>query len=357
LVFAFAQTAAASGSDNVFITTEGVNLRNAPSTDGGIITSVAQGTEITILNHDPAGWSRVRRNGTEGYIRSDFLTFPSRNAPATFRTTAGVNMRAAPNTDAEVLRVINVGTEVEVTAHDPTGWSNVRLNDTSGFIRSDLLMFPTTTTGTQQTASTPAAAQPIETLQTVGGVNLRQSPSTDARIVRVLNPGTRVDILSNGSNGWSNVRVNGDAGYIRTDLLGSGPRTVELLTWEQARRLIPTGVDIPITDVRTGRTFNVRAFSIGRHADVDTSTQRDTDIKFDIRGGTWSWAARPVWVHLNGRTLAASINGMPHAGSAVSGNGLSGHFCLHFAGTVTNNQGYQTSLRNAVQEAYNAGRR
>ena len=357
VVFALSQTALAFAAQDVFVTTEGVNLRSSASTASEIMRTIPQGTTVTVMEHDPAGWTRVRVNGSQGFIRSDFLTFQESHAPVTFRTTSGVNLRSAPNTDASVLRTISLGSAVDVLTHDPAGWSSVRVNGTVGFVRSDLLMLPTT--GNQQPANSAPTHQSVEIFHTVSGVNFRANPSTEADILSVLNTGTRVEVLGNGANGWSEVRVNGDAGFIRSDLLSSEPVStprVELLSVSEVRNLIPINRDIMLTDVRTGRTFNIRAFSIGRHADVETSTQRDTDIKFSIREGRWSWAARPVWVHLGDRVIAASINGMPHAGDFIPGNGMNGHLCLHFHGTITNNQRYQADLRNAIQEAYNAGR-
>jgi len=137
--------------------------------------------------------------------------------------------------------------------------------------------------------------------------------------------------------------------------LGEGGGNVELLTWAQARRLIQNGVTMRVVDVRTGLAFNIKAFSTGGHADVEPVTQADTDIIFRTRDSRWSWAARPVWVTIGGRTIAASINGMPHAGSTISGNGMDGHLCLHFWGTITNNKSYERDLNNAVMEAFNAG--
>jgi len=111
-----------------------------------------------------------------------------------------------------------------------------------------------------------------------------------------------------------------------------------------------------VLDVRTGLSFNLQSFSKSGHADVEPLTAADTATILSTRGGVWSWAARPVWVTIGDRTIAAALNGMPHAGSTISGNNMNGHLCLHFGGTVTNNKSYQQDLRNAVQEAFNAAR-
>jgi len=357
-MFALAQTAMATDPSEMFeVTKDGVNFRTGPSTDSGVLRIVDAGTNVMLIEHDPAGWSRVRINGTIGFIRSDFLTFPAAQGPVTFVTTAGVNLRDGQSTDANVVRTISVGTSVDVIAHDPEGWSSVSIGSVQGFVRSDYLALPIHGSA-QQSNNTTSVAQAPTTLHTVGGVRLRAGPSTEANILRVLNTGTTVEVLEYDPNGWSRVRNNGTTGYIRSDLLGERPPgsrvNVELLTWAEARPLIRNGADIRVVDVRTGATFTIRSFSLGGHADVEPVTQSDTDTMFRIRDGRWSWAARPVWVTLGGRTIAASINGMPHAGSTISNNGMNGHLCLHFWGTITNNKGYERDLNNAVMEAFNA---
>jgi len=162
--------------------------------------------------------------------------------------------------------------------------------------------------------------------------------------------------LENRSDGWSRVRHNGTEGFIRSDFLGGGIK-VELIDWATAKKLIPKNTDLRVYDVRSGTSYNIKAFSLGNHADVDTSTQTDTNLKRATRDGAWAWAPRPVWVTVGERTFAASINGMPHAGSAVSGNGLSGHFCLHFRGSTSHGStsaSYVRNMQNAITEAWNA---
>ena len=481
-----------SASVGSFHTTESVRLRTAPSTEADIITVVHPGENVEVLDHDPAGWSSVRVGSSTGFIRSDFLKFPINNT-ATFATTAGVNVRSAASTTSDVLATVIAGTSVEVSEHDPAGWSKVSVDGTSGYIRSDFL----TRGGDRSSAVTPPEGSPsapegIGTLKTTGSVNFRAGASTDDVIIKTLSEGTSVEVLENQSNGWSRVRHNDTAGFIRTDLLSasgapvaattlkptgtinlrSGPSTnssiirtlsintsvevleqrsdgwssvkhnetngfirsdllsestsggagslkrtvtsvnfrsgpsashsvitqfranttveileeqsngwskvrhngregfiksdllgagfspVELVEWETMRTILQRGRDYRVTDIKTGISYNVRPFALGRHADVDTSSQADTDAKNRTRNGVWSWTARPVWVTVGDRTYAASINGMPHAGSVVSGNGVNGHFCLHFKGSrshsASDTSSYVRNLQAAVDEAYNA---
>ena len=350
LTFAIAQSALATDQADLFRTTGNVNFRTEPSTDAKVIKTVDTGASLQIVEHDPAGWSKVKINETTGYIKSEFLTFPS-GTPMTLCTTGGVNLRSGPTTDDSIIKTLIQKTNVEVLEHDPAGWSSVRINGTTGFIRSDLLALPSCAV-----MSGASLSKAPTTLRTVGGVNFRTEPSTSAQVISVLNTGTNVEVLEYNPNGWSKVSANGSTGFIKSDLLGEGVGSVELLDWPTAKDLVRNGVNMRIIDVRTGSSFTLRSFSKSGHADVEPISKADTDTISNTRNGTWSWAARPVWVTLGNRTVAAAMNGMPHAGSTISDNGMNGHLCLHFWGTVTNNKSYEKDLNNAVMEAFNAGR-
>ena len=339
-----ASTASTSNSSNsitTLYTTGTVRLRAGPSTDNDIVRNLSVNTGVEVIENQANGWSKVRHRNSSGYIRSDLLaTSPS---TITLKTTDSVNMRSGPSTNNNVTKTLAAGTDVGVLEQLANGWSRVLFNGTEGFIRSDFLGGST-------------SSKVIATLKTLTGVNLRSGPSTSHNRLRLLTVNTDVDVLENRSDGWSRVRHNGTEGFIRSDFLGGGIK-VELIDWATAKKLIPKNTDLRVYDVRSGTSYNIKAFSLGNHADVDTSTQTDTNLKRATRDGAWAWAPRPVWVTVGERTFAASINGMPHAGSAVSGNGLSGHFCLHFRGSTSHGStsaSYVRNMQNAITEAWNA---
>jgi len=339
---ATAATTSTATSTGTLRTTGTVNLREGASTDDRIIRTLAASTSVEVLENQSNGWSRVRHSGTEGFIRSDLLSESGATGTvAALRTTGTVNLRSGPSTNSSVIRSLSPGTGVEVLEKQSNGWSSVRHNGTNGFILSDLLTDSTSGgTGT--------------TLRTVTGVNFRTGPSTNHSVIMLLPVNTSIEVLEQQSNGWSRVRYSGNEGYIRSDLLGSGARTVELIDWSTANSIVPTGVNLNVVDVRTGITFQLRGFAKSGHMDVEPPTQADTDAIFRTRNGVWAWAPRPVWVTVGDRTFAAAINGMPHDVSTISNNGMNGHLCMHFNNTVTNSQSYQRDLRSAVTEAYNA---
>ena len=353
LIFVLSITAMATA--DTFRTTDYVNFRTSPSTDASIIKTLGTGVNVEMLEHDPAGWSTVKVSGTVGYVRSDFLMLPIGSSPATFKTTDGVNFRSSPSTDASIIKTVYVGTNVDVHEHDPAGWSKVKISGTTGYIRSDFLARPSQSTQSDSSGAT-TQSQSAAIYRTTAGVNFRTSPSTDAEIIKTLKAGVNVEMVDYNPDGWSKVRVDGTVGYIKSEFLSAGG-SVELVDWSVAKSIVPQGVSMRVVDVRTGLSFNLKCFSKSGHADVEPPTKADTDTILQTRGGVWAWAPRPVWVTIGDRTFAAALNGMPHAGSTIPGNGMNGHLCLHFNGTVTNSKTYQRDLNNAVVEAWNAAQR
>ena len=88
------------------------------------------------------------------------------------------------------------------------------------------------------------------------------------------------------------------------------------------------------------------------HADVEPLTAYDTQQMYRIYNYTWSWTRRAVYVTIDGITLAASINGMPHPSDYLVGNNMDGHTCIHFLNSKTHgSQKVDADHQAAVQKA------
>ena len=116
-----------------------------------------------------------------------------------------------------------------------------------------------------------------------------------------------------------------------------GTRTAVVMDWwtSDIQKIFAKGVKAQITDVRTGLTWKMIRKAGKNHADVQPCTKSDTAKMKKAWGGGWSWARRPIWVTINGVNYAASMHGMPHGGSSISGNNFPGHTCIHFKNSRT----------------------
>jgi uncharacterized protein YgiM (DUF1202 family) len=222
-VSVFGAPQAALASVGTFRTTGDVNVRSEPSTDASVVTVVYNSSNVEVLEHNPAGWSRVQVGSHTGFIRSDFLKFPVGSTAPTFRTTDGVNVRASGSVDSKIIDKVVAGTSVELLEHNPAGWSKVRVNSNTGFIRSDFLTRGGGTSQNSGGGSSTSSGDVIATLKTTGLVNFRTSASSSnsSNMITTLAANTSVDVLENRSDGWSRVRHNGTDGFIKTEFISA----------------------------------------------------------------------------------------------------------------------------------------
>ncbi len=131
--------------------------------------------------------------------------------------------------------------------------------------------------------------------------------------------------------------------------------------WTEAQYVVPINAEFKIVDFYTGKSFMAKRTIGANHSDTETLTAKDTAIYKELFGG-FSWKKRPVVIEYNGRKIAASIAGMPHAGneSALGGvystwrsgdygagtnfdyvknNNMDGHFDLHFKNSTRHKDG------------------
>ncbi|MDF2540409.1 MAG: putative peptidoglycan-binding protein [Herbinix sp.] len=149
------------------------------------------------------------------------------------------------------------------------------------------------------------------------------------------------------------------------------------LDWfKEVRYLWARGENATITDVETGKTFQLRRTYGTNHADVEPLTKEDSAIIKELWNG-WSWNRRAVVVEVNGNIIAGSLAAMPHAGvdsapasatvrgrsggygwgsnlDAVKGNGASGVLDLHFKNSRTHgsnsvNKAHQDMIKKAAE--------
>ncbi len=138
--------------------TDKVNVRAQASETADILGQLEIGTATTRLE-DKDGWSRIDyNNGTEGYVKSEFLSTeapsaqqPAENQEAPASDTNGfaegtvitikesVNVRKSMGEDAEKIATAFAGEKVTVIMSYAEGWTKVTYGDKTGFIKTELL--------------------------------------------------------------------------------------------------------------------------------------------------------------------------------------------------------------------------
>ena len=111
---------------------------------------------------------------------------------------------------------------------------------------------------------------------------------------------------------------------------------VEMDWWESdIQNIFARGVTAKITDVETGLAWREQRRGGWNHADIQPVSAADTATFKKAAGGSWSWKRRAVFVTIDGKNYAASINCMPHGSGAIKNNNFDGHHCCHFTNSRT----------------------
>jgi len=264
---ALAQDKPPFGEDVVTATTTAnLNIRNAPSLDGEILTTLPAGTLVgfTGLTDESGDWVQVdAANGPTGWVAGAFLSNVPDNltvwtaddaadeeeeadeAPpfgedvVTATTTANLRIRNAPSLDGEVLTTLPFGTMVGFTgltdesgdwvrvdaANGPTGWvagaylSNVP-NNLTVWTADD------TADEEEEADEAPPFGEDVVTATTTANLHIRNAPSLDGEILATLPLGTLVGFtgLTDESGDWVQVdAAGGPTGWVAAAFLSNVP--------------------------------------------------------------------------------------------------------------------------------------
>lgn len=200
----------------------GLNLRNAPSLEGDILTSYKPGTKVTVLARGN-GWHKVSVNDEVGYMASRYLFASASGSTGDSQTsypkTGVVNnpvstqvllLRETASTDARVLGYYKNG--VSVTLLGESGdFYKVTVDGKNGYMMKKYIKVSSSAV----TPSFPEA--PFEaTLKNPNGgsvVNFRSAPGLNSSIIKAYPVGTKITVLEAGQD-WSKVQIDGVDGYV-----------------------------------------------------------------------------------------------------------------------------------------------
>ena len=137
--------------------TDVVNIRKSDSETADKLDKAQAGQEFTLLEQRGNGWSKVEYNGTEAYIKSDYLEVVSEenvaeNAESTTDTQTAssaetvsgtvtvkenVKVRKSASTDSESLGTVYVGEKLDLIMKQADGWTKVKYKGQTAFVKSD----------------------------------------------------------------------------------------------------------------------------------------------------------------------------------------------------------------------------
>ena len=213
---------------------DNVRVRTAPGFDADIVTEVAEGGTVEIVDGlftagDGTLWYQVSANGATGYMVSDYLANSGGMLSATTgdaMTIDAVNVRSGPSMADGILGTPAAGTWLTLTGENVNGWLSVNYDGYTGYIYGAFLTQDgeTAMDGSSAAAASaaPAPTGATGTRYTSDSVNLRTGPGLDQGVISVLGAGVEVSLTGNEANGF--VEVGGSTnGWISVDYLATEP--------------------------------------------------------------------------------------------------------------------------------------
>ncbi|MGN0293346.1 MAG: SH3 domain-containing protein [Lachnospiraceae bacterium] len=133
------------------VTTHGarLNVRTGPSTDYRVITSLSNGTTVTVTGSS-GSWYRISYgSGKSGYVYSKYLKLEGDNItwPVTAKVTEGgvpLNLRQKATTASAILAKIPRGSSIRITGQYNSSWYTAEYNGKSGYVYAYYIAMPAT---------------------------------------------------------------------------------------------------------------------------------------------------------------------------------------------------------------------
>lgn len=360
-----------AASTYAVVTTTGgsLNLRAEKSTSAKVIDGIANGETLLVTSRGDT-WCAVTYNGISGYVMTKYLTFtatPPKPAddtpidPSQYKRTLKKGMVGA---DVEWVqsRLKTLEYEVSLTGtyddqtisavkhfQSQNGLSTDGLSGSQTFamLRSSNARKATDAPLTYDTLRIddegPAVTSMQKALKALGypvTVSGEYDVSTHNAVVAFQQRNelvisgiayslTRQLIHSENAKPYATPveSLPADAGVID----GPAVSEIKLLHWQnEIRDNVKDGQTYLIFDPNTHISWNLKFYSLGRHADSQPATWRDTQL-MNRAFGTSSWTIHPVYVLLpTGQWTMATMHNRPHLYGSIDDNGFGGHLCVHF---------------------------
>ena len=146
--------------------TEVVNVRESDSEQAEKLGKLQPGVDCPVLESKANGWTKIKFEGKEGYVSSDYLTVTQENmaeqTPAeaeepvetddpeepaeaelpskgTIKVGATVNIRKEADQESSKIAVCYQGEKLEILEQQEDGWTKVKFNGKTGYVKTSVL--------------------------------------------------------------------------------------------------------------------------------------------------------------------------------------------------------------------------
>ena len=246
------------------ITTDYLNLRSGAGLNHNVLTVLAKGAVVDVIDNSDGTWVKVKTNdGTVGYCSKDYLqmevapttvtlseTERTVTAGESFEFTATISDESLPtavSTNAGAVQVTYLRQEGNTHIYQiqalQAGNAEIRIS-ANGACAS----LQVTVNAVQQEVQGQQATVNADYL------NIRSGKGTDTSIIGGLTQGSVVTILDNSDANWVKIRTTGGIeGYVAREYLTGAETPSEPTTPETPSETTTATVNADVLNVRSGK--------------------------------------------------------------------------------------------------------
>ncbi|MCR4621895.1 MAG: SH3 domain-containing protein [Clostridiales bacterium] len=319
----------------VYIQQPSGKIYSLPDTSSSSWT-VSGSTKLTCTALYKDTWARVTAGGKTGYVKKSQLGTKAYSVPKTtvYVTSGSAVVHSEPNSSSAKIATIAYGTKL--TAAETSGsYTKISSGSHTGWIKTGDI-----STKNPNTLNTTVYINAVD-------VKIYTLPSTTSSYGTVpTSAALKCTALYDGT--WFRVTYKSKVGFVKKDKVStkklgsstSSPASVKSVSadWYKSniQSIFARGDIATVTDVATSISWRVKRKGGNNHADVEPLTAADTAAMKKACGGDFlTWHRRSVWVSIDGKKYAASMNCKNHGKYNIKDNGFDGHFCIHFTNSRT----------------------
>ena len=386
-------------SETGTVTASSLNMRKSTSSTSDVVKVLRQGTKVTI-NGTSGSWYKVTVDGKTGYVAKKYISVSSGSSKSSSSSSSSKKSSSSDGTcksgdTGEAVKKVQKrlkalgyysgsidgdygnGTKSAVKAFQKRNG----LKETGEVNSNTLKKLNSSDAKKASSGSSSSSSSGSKSSSSDGTCKKGDTGEAVKKVQKRLKALGYYDSVVDGDygNGTKNAvkafqKRNGlkETGEVNSATLkklnssdakkasssdsGSSGSTEKLNWFNGGSSKIPKGATFQVKDIKTGKVFTVKRWSGYNHIDAEPLTASDTKVMKSIYGH-WSWRRRAVLVKYNGHVYAASMNGMPHGTSTISGNNFDGHFCIHFSGSKTHGSGkvddmHQKCVKEALKHSW-----
>ena len=287
------------------ITTDYLNLRSGAGLNHNVLTVLAKGAVVDVIDNSDGTWVKVKTNdGTVGYCSKDYLqmevapttvslseTERTVTAGESFEFTATISDESLPtavSTNAGAVQVTYLRQEGNTHIYQiqalQAGNAEIRIS-ANGACAS----LQVTVDAAQQETQGKQATVNADYL------NIRSGKGTDTSIIGGLTQGSVVTILDNSDANWVKIRTAGGIeGYVAREYLTGAETPSEPTTPETPSETTTATVNADVLNVRSGKGTDTSIVGTLQNGEIVTVLDNSDVgwVKIKIASGLEGYVAR-----------------------------------------------------------------